>query len=319
MLLCPQCTGLKVFAYFQQDELKDITCPTCMGQGSIPEILKAPSLENKYMQLLAKPTAETYKDFVTQAVKDGYNNWWVVESLFDGLTTLESDLLKQGLIYSHEIPGGIFRPEVQMSAVQYSPYLAERKRPESPPPAPNPVRELETPKPEANTTMNETTTTRARLKKAGNTLASSMARGAAVGTISSINNAMANKIIDLLGDSCPGVLKTQAGHTALAAAVPALVITALEMFDPEGRVPQRDKILAGATLAMEGVSKEAVQQIFAMVGPAISELFSTYSGAMSTLEKAENSEGAPGDDLLGLLAGVGGTHVEAPVTVPLPA
>jgi len=118
------------------------------------------------------------------------------------------------------------------------------------------------------------------LKNTGTDIGKAAGHGIALATIGTANRAAVEEVLRRAGDSAPAWTKTEAGKKALETAVPAMVVTSIDLSTHFGMaIPKAEIVRDMALIGVEDASRDGfaqlMQEMFAMLMP----LFSMYAAA----------------------------------------
>ena len=127
------------------------------------------------------------------------------------------------------------------------------------------------------------------LKEAGRDAANALGKGIALGTIGQGNEMARDRLLWLLGDAAPAVLKTEVGRDALLVMAPALMLMAVDLGPSMGLpIPDRgrDLVRGAALVSLEHAGMKNARTAMKTLWEAIEPLFAIYLTGGQQLQSA---------------------------------
>jgi hypothetical protein len=127
------------------------------------------------------------------------------------------------------------------------------------------------------------------LKETGRDAANALGKGVALATIGQGNEMARDRLLALLGDAAPAVLKTEVGRDALLVMPPALMLLAVDLGPSMGLpVPERGRELVrgAAIVGLEHAGMKNTRTAIKALWEALEPLFSVYMMGGQQLQSA---------------------------------
>lgn len=127
------------------------------------------------------------------------------------------------------------------------------------------------------------------LKETGRDAAAALGKGIALGTIGQGNEMARDRLLWLLGDAAPAVLKTEVGRDALLVMAPALMLMAVDLGPAMGLpIPERgrDLVRGAALVSLEHAGMKNARTAMKTMWEALEPLFAIYLTGGQQLQSA---------------------------------